>query len=104
MQQPVSLSSFRLFRGSTIFHRKSDMGFVAVRQALAGTPRSTGGRMGFPGAELRKIPITEPVWRIVAQADERRGTGTFRSRRPGPGLAAATVRPRQQVVGPFETP
>jgi hypothetical protein len=70
MQQPVSLSLFRLFRDSTIFHRKSDMGFVTVRQAFAGTPRSTGGRMGFLGAELRKIPVTEPIWRIVAQAAE----------------------------------
>jgi hypothetical protein len=46
------------------------LGFVAVRQELAGTLRSTGGRPGFPDAERRKIPITEPVWRIVAQAAE----------------------------------
>jgi hypothetical protein len=46
------------------------LGFVAVRQELAGTLRSTGGRPGFSDAERRKIPVTEPVWRIVAQAAE----------------------------------
>ncbi len=46
------------------------LGFVAVRQELAGTLRSTGGRPGFPDTERRKIPVTEPVWRIVAQAAE----------------------------------
>jgi hypothetical protein len=46
------------------------LGFVAVRQELAGALRSTGGRPGFPGAERRKIPVTEPVWRIVAHAAE----------------------------------
>lgn len=44
------------------------LGFVAVRQELAGTLRSTGGRPGFPDAQRRKIPVTETVWRIVAQA------------------------------------
>ena len=46
------------------------LGFVAVRQELAGTLRSTGGRPGFPDAERRKIPVAEPVWRIVARAAE----------------------------------
>jgi hypothetical protein len=46
------------------------LGFVAVRQELAGTLRSTGGRPGFPDAQRRKVPVTEPVWRIVAQAAE----------------------------------
>jgi hypothetical protein len=44
------------------------LGFVAVRQELAAALRSTGGRPGFPDAERRKIPVTEPVWRIVSQA------------------------------------
>jgi hypothetical protein len=70
MQQPVTLSSLSLFRDSTIFHGKSDVGFVALRHEHAGTLRSTGGRPGFPDAQRRKIPVTEPVWRIVAQAAE----------------------------------
>ena len=46
------------------------LGFVAIRQGLAGRLRSTGGRPGFADAERRKIPVIEPVWRIVAQAAE----------------------------------
>jgi hypothetical protein len=46
------------------------LGFVAVRQEFVGPLRSTGGRPGFPDAERRKIPVTQPVWRIVAQATE----------------------------------
>jgi hypothetical protein len=44
------------------------LGFVAVRQELAAALRSIGGRPGFADAERRKIPVTEPVWRIVSQA------------------------------------
>jgi hypothetical protein len=46
------------------------LGFVAIRQELAAALRSTGGRPGFPDAERRKIPVTEPVWRIVSHAAE----------------------------------
>lgn len=54
------------------------VGFVAVRQELAGALRSTGGRPGFPDAERRKIPVTEPVWRIVAQAADNMAAPGFR--------------------------
>lgn len=44
------------------------LGFVALRQELARTLRSTGGRPGLPDAERRKIPVTEAVWSAMAQA------------------------------------
>jgi hypothetical protein len=46
------------------------LGFLAVRQELIQKLRSSGGRPGFDNADRRKIPITDPVWRIVAKAAE----------------------------------
>ena len=60
------------------FGDDTPLGFVAVRQELFSALRSTGGRPGFSDTERRKIPVTEPVWRVVSEAAERMSAPGFR--------------------------
>jgi hypothetical protein len=54
------------------------LGFVAVRQELMDKLRSIGGRPGFDGAERRKIPVTDAVWRMVIMAADEMSEPGFR--------------------------
>jgi hypothetical protein len=64
------------------------LGFFAVRQKLIHGLRSTGGRPGFENVERRKIPVTGPVWRIVAQAAEAMAEPGFH---PTPSQVASAL-------------
>jgi hypothetical protein len=43
----------------------SPASFVAIREELARTRRSSGGRPGLVNADRKKIPVTDEVWRVV---------------------------------------
>lgn len=55
------------------------LGFVALRQELLESRRSTGGRPGFADAERRKIPAAESVWRLVSDAAAEMAESGFHS-------------------------
>lgn len=64
------------------------LGFVAVRQRLMDSLRSTGGRPGIPEAERRKIPVTETVWRAIADTAAGMAEPGFH---PSPAQVASVI-------------
>ncbi len=46
-------------------HGGSPVSFVAIREELARSRRSSGGRPGLVDTDRKKIPVTDEVWRAV---------------------------------------
>jgi hypothetical protein len=56
----------------------SPVSFVAIREELARSRRSSGGRPGLADTDRKKIPVTDAVWR-----SSRRSPPIWQSRASG---------------------
>jgi hypothetical protein len=66
----------------------SPVSFVAIREELARSRRSSGGRPGLADTDRKKIPVTDEVWRVVEKIAIDLAEPGFR---PSAGQVAAVL-------------
>lgn len=66
----------------------SPVSFLAIREELARTRRSSGGRPGLRDTGRKKIPVSDEVWRIAQQVADDLAEPGFR---PSTGQVAGVM-------------
>jgi hypothetical protein len=90
MAQPVILTDQR-GTGEDVTapaHDGSPVSFAAIREELARSRRSRGGRPGLVDADRKKIPVTDEVWHVVEKIAGRLAEPGFR---PSAGQVAGVL-------------